>query len=539
MRPINLAGFSGSNYAANAKLLDPSVGVSVLDAEPGYGALRPLHDRLTTATVPSVTPQLTIYRMGRDVPSDSLYWLSWSTIVHAIRSFDGADPTERIYLTGSGTPKWTDNVIGLTGGAPYPQAMRELGVPAPVTPLIATLTTDGAGTDVGDRFYVHTFINDLGWESAPSPPSTALNCHGGSIVALSALEAAPAGNYGITARRIYRTQPGTTNSSALLFLREIAIGSTSTTDDARALQDALPTVGLRPPPADLHGLIALWNQMATGISGKSILFCEPGEIYGWPAKYDFPLVDTPIALAKWEQNLLVLTTGAPVLLQGQLPESMAEQPFINSAPCASARGVVEFKHGVAWPSNDGLAYSGSSTLVTEGILTPRQWKLLRPSTIIASRWGRFYMASYDDGTGRKAFMFDPLHPADGIWWLSSGWTACWFDDLAGALFVLEGGNVRRFDAGAALLTAKFTSKVFHQTGPRNFAWCKVIADAYPITVKVYADGALKRTRTVTNGLPFTLPGGFTAEDWQVEVWSGVGDVQSVMLVTDMDDFKRV
>ena len=537
MNPINIAGFAGANLAINARLLNEAVGVHVIDAEPGRGDLRPLHAPLTVATVPTGTPQKAIYRMGRDTPNDAQYWLSWSTIVNAIRGFDENDTTERTYFTGSGTPKWTDNVMGLSGGPPYPQATRELAMPAPIVALIATETSPGIGDD-GTVFYVHTFVNDLGWESAPSPVSIGLTCKPGAIVDLTGLPAAPAGNYGINRRRIYRTSVGSTGVSVFLFLREETIGTTSTTDDARALGDELATGGWDVPPADAYGLIGLWNGMASMLSGKAVWFTEPYTPYATPSRYKFPVQNKPVAQAKWEQNLLVLTTGAPVILQGQDPNSMSETPSRLGFACMSARSVVEFKHGVVWASNEGLAYTGSDSLLTEGVLTQRQWKLLKPETMIAGRYGRLYVCSYDDGTGsRKGFMFDPLSPAQGIWFLSTGFDACWYDELSDQLYVLEGGNVRKFDGGDTLLTAKYTSKKFHQTSKRNFAWCKVVADAYPVTAKVYADGVLRHQRTVPSEDAFTLPDGFIAEDWQGEVQSSVGSVQAMRLAVDERDFK--
>lgn len=539
MHPINIVGFAGSNLAIDPRLLPPTVGTMVIDAEPGFGDLRPLHDRLTVATVPTGAQRNTIYREGRDLPNDALYWMSWTAVVNVMRGFDRVDTTERIYFMGNGTPKWTDNVIGLGGGAPYPQADRELSVPAPITAPITTLTTDGTGT-LGTRFYVSTFVNDLGWESAPSPVSTGLTCKPGAIVAISGLPAAPAGNYGINRRRIYRTQPGSTNSSAFLFHSEIAIGVTTQTDAAETLGEVIATTGYLPPAATAFGLLSLWNGMAAAISGKAVIFCESNKIYAWPAKYDFPLQNTPVALAKWEQNLLVLTSGAPVLLQGQDPQGMSETPAAMSAPCRSARSVVEFQHGVCWASNEGLAYSGSPTLLTLGIVLPRQWRAIKPETIVAGRWNRFYVASYNDGSGStKGFMFDPLAPQQGIWWLSTGFDACRYDELADALYVLEGGNVRKFDGATTFLNARYTSRVFRQVAPRNFEWAKVACNAYPVTVKIYCDGTLKKTKTVTNDKPFNLPPGFTSTDWQVEVQSAVGYVQAVRLATDLEDFKSV
>jgi hypothetical protein len=124
------------------------------------------------------------------------------------------------------------------------------------------------------------------------------------------------------------------------------------------------TIGWLPPPATAKQLLDLWNEMFAAIDGKNIIFCEPGEPYAWPVKYDLPVVHTPVALAKWQQNLLVLTTAAPVLLQGQDPSSMTEVPFEVGYSCSSARGVVSFDHGVVWPSMEGLAYSGSVRLLT-------------------------------------------------------------------------------------------------------------------------------------------------------------------------------
>ena len=543
---INLTGFAGANLAEHPRHLPESVGVSIIDAEPGHADLRSMRAAVTVATVPSSPQRKTIYRLGRDTVNDANYWLSWSTIVSAIRGFDGDDPTERTYFTGSGTPKWTDNAIGLTGGAPYPQGTRELAVPAPTTKPQIAMTTAGTGTE-STNFYVETFVNDLGWESAPGPVSDGLLMKPGAIVAIGntiALEAAPAGNYGINRRRIYRTQTSTSGAADFFFLREIAIATTSTSDDARTLGDLMATAGWIPPPADAHSLIALWGGMTAMLAGKRILFSEVNAPYTYPEKYDIPTLDKPLMTLAWEQNLLVLTTGRPVLCQGTGPDSMDDSRLALSQPLASVQSAVAMGHGACWASNEGLAYAGSTgqAILTLGVLTPRQWRAMNPSTMVAGRYGRFYVCSYNDGSGRKAFMLDPLAPA-GIWFLSSGFDACFYDDLADALFVLEGGNVRKFDAGTQLV-AKFTSKRFMQTTPRNFCAAKVVATTYPITLTVTArwvddtgaEIAHVESRTVVNDQGFTLQDGFLADDWQIEV-QAPESVQAVRLAMSFDDLK--
>lgn len=549
MSRIDLLGFRGSNQAANPRLLNEAVGVNAVNLEPGRNDFRPLRDLLTVATVPSSPQALTIYRMGRDVVSDSLYWLSWSTAVSVARGFDGDDTTERTYFTGSGTPKFTSNAIGL-GSAPYPQATREFGVPAPISAPTITLDTDGPDGTASTVFYVHTFVNDLGWESAPSPPNAGISIKPGAIVDITDLEAAPAGNYGITLRRIYRTQADATGAAEFFFLREIAIGTTSTEDDARKLGETLATVGYLPLPAAAFGLIALWNGMFGALAGRRALVSEAGAIYAFKADNDIPVVDTPVASAKWEQNWLVLTTGRPVLIQGQDPIGMSDTPLAIAAPCVSARSVVAFAHGVVWASNEGLAYAGNSgqmmltepsAAAPEGVLTPRQWKALVPSTMVAGRWGRFYACSYNDGSGLKGFLFDPLNPGGGITYLSFGWNACWYDELADQLFVLVGGNVRKFAGANTFLTGDFTSKRFVQTRPLNYSHAKVVASAYPLTVTFTArirdpltgvETTHTEARTIDGDRAFTLKRGFLADDWQIRV-QGSSPVEAVRLATNI------
>lgn len=533
-RPINLTGFAGANLATNARLLPEGVGVYVVNAEPGRGDLRPLKQNLTVATIPDTPQRLSIWRMGRDVPNDANYWLSSLNVVNYTLGF-GTDATEITYFTGDGTPKWTSNAIAL-GAPPYPQATRELAVPAPDTAATVTLDVDGDGTEA-ERFYVHTFVNDRGWESAPSPVSSAILCKPGATLTISNLPAAPAGSYGITLRRIYRTQPGSTNEAEFFFLREIAIGVSSTTDDARELGDLLATEGWLTPPEDGHSIVGLWGSMLAMLSGKTVHICVPGSAYAWPLRYRKNLKDTGVALATWGQNLLVLTTGNPVLFQGQDPEGMSDVQAPLSYACRSARSVVSFKHGVVWASNEGLAYTGEAgaALLTEGILTPDQWKALSPATMIAGRWGKFYVCSYSDGS-KKGFVIDPLNPAGGIWFLSSGFDACHYDELADALYVLEGGSVRKFAAASTRHTATFKAKEFLQTHPVNYSHLKVVASGYPVTIKLYADGVLSETRSVTSERAVTLKRGFLKEGWQPEVVTD-HDVQAVRLACDVRDLK--
>lgn len=508
-----------------------------LNQHPGRGDLRPWREPLVVASVPAVPARQSIYRFGRDEASDTETWLSWTTLVHVIRGFDPEDATERTYFSGSGSPKWTDATMVLP--APAPNASRELAVPAPVTAPMLTVTTDGDGS-AETRYYLTTFGNDLGWESAPSP-ITKITCNGGAVIEASSLEAPPAGNYGITTRRLYRTATGQAGDTDFQFVRDAPVGQATIVDDGRDLGEVLVTQGdgllgtWVPPPPELVWLTTLWNGMAAGIVGKSVRFSVAGgKLYAWPLSYEILPGYTPVALATWQQQLIVLTTGTPSIITGQDPDAMSEQPldglpFVGS--CVSPASAVSFAHGAAWATPDGLAYVGSTgpRVLTAGLLDPDDWRALMPETIVGCQWRGLYVGFYNQGAGWKGFMLDPLNPS-GIYWLEVGYPAAYHDPYTGALFVLDGGSIKKWDAGEAFMTAKFVSKIW-TTPATNMGYLRVLADAWPVTVTLLSDDPSAERAPGSIDVPMVeravveaedeeligLPDGYEARLWQIQV----------------------
>lgn len=546
MDTITIAGFAGANLADDDLLLPLNVGVQSLNQRPGYADLRPWNaPGAAVATVPTSPQRKTIYRMGQDVASDSSYWLSWSTVVNVARGFDTDDTTERTYFTGSGTPKWTNNSIGISGGPPYPQATRELAVPAPTTPLTATLAVEGASGTEQSYLWVYTWVNDIGWESAPSPVSNTLLRKPGSTFNLAGFDTPPAGNYGINKVRLYRFVAGSGTAGDYFFEREWALGSTPANpiSDGRAVgSDPLATLGWLPPPADGKGLLSMWNGMLGMGSGKSFRICEPYKPYAWPLKYEVALTAAFVAAGIYQQRVVILTTGDATVIAGSSPDGMDEEDANINRPCSSAAGVVEFNEGeaykgIAWPSEDGLAWVGDGGFrnLTEKVLTREQWKALNPASMVAGRYNGFYVCSYDDGTGRKGFVLDPKNPA-GIYFLTTGFDACAKDPISDKLFVLEGGSIKQWNAGAPL-TATFRSKVFELPEPANVGAVEVVAKGWPVQVKVWGDGVLRLDRSVTSGDPVRLPAGWMADQLQLEV-SSSARVVAVRMAETIGDLAR-
>lgn len=543
MRPITISGFQGANIATDQYMLPESLGVDSQNCRPGHSDLRPWYNPSTVASVPVGTQRLTIYRMGQDVASDANYWFQWTTIVHAIRGYDSPDTTERTYFTGSGAPKWTDNVIGLSGGPPYPQVTRDLGVPVPTTPLTATQAVAGTGSSETD-YWIYTWVNDLGWESAPSAASNGLTILAGATINLTGFDTVPAGNWGITKVRLYKTGTGTSGATAFFFFREWAYGSNPVNpiDDARARgSDSVPSIGWLMPPSDSTCLTKMWNGMAAIITGKAVRICEPYKLYTFPIKYEIPTPEAPVALGVWQQRMLILTAGDVYLVQGSTPSAMDSQPQKIMQPCVSTRSVVEFPEGIAWATPNGLWFYGGGVPrnLLKSVLTREQWRALVPSSIVASRYLGFYIGFYNDGSTLKGFAVDPNNP-DGIYWLSAGYNAVHRDPLQDNLYVLNGTNIQLWNVTAAgFMTASFRSKRMRQPAPINIGAVEVIADAYPVTIKLYASGVLWHTQTVTNDTPIRPPPGNEASDWAVEVFTSAGRLAFVRMAASIDDLKII
>lgn len=522
----SLTTFLGANLRREPRFLPPGVGVSSINQKPSEsGDLRPWLQPLTISGPNVPAGRLTLYRMGRDTPSTSTFWLSWTTIVHAIRGFDASDPTERTYYTGSGSPKWTNNILALAS-APYPASARELSVPVPVTLPVVVINTDGpavTGVDPRRLYYVFTWVNDIGWESAPSPPTLAAPANSGAIVDLTITESVPAGNYGINRMRWYRTQTTSAAGDAeFFFLAEYAVGATGMQDAGQALgTDVLPTGPdtLRLPlAATAKGLTYCWNQFAAAIVDKTVRFCEPTLMYAWPLGNEYEVSDTPVALAAFAQRLLVLTTAGAELFTGSDPEAM-DQKQIALAPIVAARSLVVGESFAMWAADDGLWYwglDGYRNLVGE-CLTPAQWRALVPSTIhgyyfeIGNR--PVYIGFYNDGT-LKGFVVDPTNPM-GIYFLDKGYTSAYWDKLQRKLFVLDGATLKLWDAGASGMTTTVRGKPERQQAEVECEWLELLAGG-STTVRLLVDGVERFNSALTSGEYRTVDG-TQGREFQLEV----------------------
>lgn len=459
MTTLKLIQFSGEIPRIIPRLLPEGAAQRAENVRLDDGGLTPVRKSRFEATITGFAEGdvKTIYKHADT-------WLAWDTVVNAA---PGPVADDRLYYTGDGVPKMR------VGGVVYP-----LAVPFPATALTATLTGTPTGSVVTQRYYAFTYVTDFGEESEPCPLSNAVNWVEGNTVTLSGFPAIPTGR-NISKQRIYRLQQTLTSGADLFFIDERSASTSNYVDSIgiNAFGEVLPSRDWNAPPDDLQGLISLPNGMMAGFVGKDLYFCEPYRPHAWPEKYvlttDYPIV----ALGAFASTILVMTTGTPVLVTGNSPESMIQEKTETNLPCINARGVVDLGYAVAYPSHDGLvvATTGAApAVVTDKLMTRAVWQQTSPATFVASQYSGRYFASYeyidlDGNPNRGTFLIDLTGQTPFILRAAKKADAMFYDLPTGGLYMLEGLSISEWDAiGEVNEIITWQSKQFILPAPASF-----------------------------------------------------------------------
>ncbi|MDF2759551.1 MAG: hypothetical protein K0Q92_2987 [Steroidobacteraceae bacterium] len=537
---IALQQFLGANTQRNNKTpLPPGVGVDAVNLDVSHGDFRGLKAADVVHTLTGLgSQQISAYRFGRDTaPADNGtdIWLTSSSDVDYMRSMIALDTTERTYYTDGVKPRYTDSTL-IGGSPPYPAGSVTLGVPAPTAAMTATETTPGTGPDE-TRVYLDTFMRANGDESAPNALTESITVKSGATVLLNGFAAVPGGSHGITKRRIYVSTGG-----VFLRIAEITTGTASHSDNGSVRGLTLQTGGATnaptwiEPPDTLKGLTSLWNGMAGGFVGKSYRLCVPNYPHAWPIEYEGVVPDTIVGTAVFGTNWFLATTGQPRVVNGTSPGNMKDMPTDFDQACVSKRSVVSVKHGACWASNEGLCYYGAkgARILTEGFIDVDTWRALVPSSIIGAFWKGWYIGFYYTGSVRKGFMVSVVDP-QWVIWLDQGAFGVFTDTVSGNLYLLDSAfRIRKWYSGAVQSATFKTGKVRanHETNPGA---ALVEGTTYTsASLKMYADGVLKHTQTLTGRTPFRLPSGYVARDFQLEL-TGTGPIEGVVLAEEVMD----
>jgi hypothetical protein len=292
--------------------------------------------------------------------------------------------------------------------------------------------------------YVYTLVNDLGWESAPSPVSAVVTVDNGitNTVTIPA-QTEP----DIAAIRLYRAGIGTAEND-FLFVAEIAPPYPATYADSTlssALGEALVTEDFDAPPDNLRGLLALPGGSLVGFDGNQLCFSEPEYPYAWPQKYRLPTDYNVVAIAAINSAVVVLTEAFIYLASGNAPGDYAMEKLEYPQGCVSKRSVAYLSGaGVLYASPDGLysvTGSGPPRNTTELLFARREWQALNPSSLIGVAHDDRYFGFYrrTDGS-RGGFILDFRQPGGfGLIDIPDHATAVYADPITDTLYFTEEG----------------------------------------------------------------------------------------------------
>ena len=539
MTLLVLSGMGGIAPRVTPELLPDGKAQTASNVRLHKGGVAALRAPSTVATPTKSGTAVTIHRFGKNQP-EGQYWFKWTTAVNVARGPIAGDTEEKTYYTGDGVPKETSSTMALTGGTDYPVGYHNLKLPAPTA--APTLTqVSGAGPALEEqRAYVYTNIESFSGqvkESGPSPAAigTADASH---LLRVSGFSAIPSeGPHDIIGRRIYRSVTSSSGTDYYL-VKTVLLTDTpndSVTDDTAdtSVGEALPSLYWDTPPDDLAGLVTLPSGAMCGFSGKEVCFSEIGMPHAWPDKYRLTADYNIVAVVPMGQGVIVLTDGYPYFINSGDPSSAQMIKLDEEQACVSARSAVAFGGGVIYASPDGLVMitSSGAKILTDALYDREAWQSLTPSGIFAAKHdGRYYGFLASGG-----FILD----SDGNFTTHDVTaTACYVDPVLDQLYIAVGTAIQKWDAGAAK-THTWKSKKYRLPAPTSFGAAQVIATSYSsLTFKIYVDGTLKHTQTVTSSAPFRLPAGYRSSLFEFEL-SGTDQWTSCNVASTMEELKGV
>ncbi len=421
-------------------------------------------------------------------------------------------------------------------------------------------------TDPTATAYVYTFVNDLGEESAPSPPSLTVLRPDGVTTTVTMATVPPTGpEYYIDTKRLYRAVTGATGTS-FQFVAEIPLEQATFDDNLTDLQlgETLESDDWDLPPVDLRGILALPNGVMAGFRRNQLCFSVQNRPHAWPVAYRLTTDTDIVGIGAVGTTVVIGTESFPYIASGNNPAAYSMEKIEVPQACVAKRGIASVSGlGVLFPTPDGLmaiAGPGRPINVTDGLFTRDEWQFLNPQSFIAVAHDDRYWAFYIDQDGnQRGMILDPKQGGFGKITLAFHATAAYSDPITDELYlVLDASNNPESpigpppsnpDANGNVIYAwnqetseeqlqySYTSPLWMLERPAYFAMAQVKARDYGnIVASFYADGNLIYSKQVNDSREFTLPPIEAELTFQVNI-TGTSHVSQVQVVEDVDELE--
>jgi hypothetical protein len=369
------------------------------------------------------------------------------------------------------------------------------GVDATVTPGVVRV--------VETRAVIHTYVSDRGEESAPSPASTLVDLDQNDTATYTLGESVPTGR-NITAIRWYRSRSSNIGSD-YAFVAESVSGTTTYTDSKKAeeLGEPCPTITWAEPPATMIGVVEGPNGAHAGFFDNTFCPSENFVNYAYPEAYQKTTAWPIVGIGVFANTYVVTTRGKPYYVTGADSSSLDIQPIDSNYACSSRRSIVsvgsDSSAGVMYASPDGLCLASVEgvKLITEGMFSKKEWTALDPSSIFAAGYHDSYVFHCTAGC------YALYLPDMTLRTLDATGSAFFRDLLTDTLYIASGTTIKSLFSAGTYRTATWKSKKATSAKHENWGWAQVYADG-SVTLKVYRDGTLTDTKTITDSKPVRL-----------------------------------
>jgi hypothetical protein len=309
----------------------------------------------------------------------------------------------------------------------------------------------------------------------------------------------------------------------------------------------------------LKGLIPVANGVFAGFTGKRLCLSEPFLPHAWPVDYRITLEENIVAIGAVANGIVALTNGTPYFVTGIDPSAMTAIRVDLAQACVNVNSVVDMGSYLLYAGPDGLvAVSGSEgRVVTQGLVSVGKWNAdFNPTGYRAFEHEGTYVAFWTSGGVHKGFCFDPRAEEAALSTLTTEAEVRggYMNPKDGQLYLIVANKIRKYRGGTVKRTLTWKSKQVVMPKPLSMSWVSVHAQAYPVEVKVWADGVLlahytltyannvyTQTVTVPNGVSsgslrepvMRLPAKL-AQVWEVQV-AGAVEIDEVCLAQSMDE----
>ena len=584
MAVFKLENFAGIAPAKSPRLLNQGLGQTAHNMTFDSGRMTPMKSDLRlnslgagsgfSGNLVGTTKSIAWYDRVGDTPK--LFQFEDSG-VKFLESPIPEDSYQRGYWTGDSYPRMGTYTSMVSGSSNvYPSTSFRLGIPAPTTaPGVTKTGTASTTEEVQDFAYVYTFVSDYGEEGPPSPPSNIISWTSPETIALSMPQSAQPSGSGYSfangRKRIYRANAGS-NAAYFQFVAEVTMSFITYTDNASSasLGEVLPSEGWVGPPNDdtslypdgpMQGLIAVGNGVFVGYAGKRLCFSEPYLPHAWPVQYRITIEEEIMGLSATNNGVVVMTKGFPYFVTGTDPAAMTAIQVDVAQSCLNTDSIVDMGEYVLYSGPDGLVQVSNTTgqVISKEFINPKQWNSdFYAPTYKAFLYEGLYVAFWESGSNYGGWIFDPRRPETAFSTFEVNSTSVRggvTQKSTGELFYIAADNLLRllqFRGGPVVRGfAKYKSRVF-VSQPTSMAAIKIVAQDYPVSFKVYADGVLiaqqaiqknsdNRFSTVSSILPAGANGDIGASpiarlpanhgsEWEVEITSDY-EVDEVMLAS--------